>query len=129
MLKQLSSAMLILVLLAGILPQNLWAADHVITPAELERALVDQAQARQLQIDRINTFFSTEVARQALQSASIDPQKVEQAVASLSDAELAQLTAKATQVQNDFVAGQLTGGQLVIIIVVLAVVLIIAIAA
>jgi hypothetical protein len=129
MLKQLSSATLIFLLLLGVVPGNLRAADHVVTPGELEQALVASATARQAQIDRVNTFFSTQEARQALHSARIDPQKVEQAVASLSDAELAQLATKADQVQNDFVAGQLTGGQLVIIILVLAVVLIIAIAA
>lgn len=73
-------AMLVVVFLV---PQNAvaQAAQHVVSPADLQQAAADASQARQQNIDTLNNFLSTDKAKDALESAKIDPQQVKKAVA------------------------------------------------
>ena len=112
------------------IPQNLFAqaAEHVVSSVELEKAAVDASRIRQQNLDSLREFFSSERAQRALKAAHTDPEQVKQAVASLSDAELAQLASRAQKAQADFAAGHLSDRDLIIILVVIAALILIIVA-
>jgi len=103
-------------------PQNLLAqaAEHVVSSSELQKAAVDASRVRQQNLDTLKEFFSSEKAQRALKAAHTDPEQVKKAVASLSDAELAQLASRAKKAQADFAAGHLSDRDLIIILVIIA---------
>ena len=127
---------LVRVLTAGILiaifsiPQSLLAqsAEHVVNPSEMQKAVVDASRNRQQNLDTLKDFFSSEKAQQALKAAHTNPEQVKKAVASLSDAELAQLASRAKKVQADFAAGTLSDRDLIIILVAIAALILIIVA-
>lgn len=103
-------------------PQNLLAqaAEHVVSSSELQKAAVEASRAKQQNLDTLKEFFSSERAQRALKAAHTDPEQVKKAVASLSDAELAQLASRAKKAQADFAAGNLSDRDLIIILILVA---------
>ena len=77
------------------LPQNLLAetASHLVSPSELQQAVVKASAARQQNRDEVQQFLSSEQAQKALKSAHMNPEQVKNAVSTLDDAELARLAA------------------------------------
>jgi hypothetical protein len=112
------------------IPQNLvaQATEHLVSPSELTRATVDASRARQQNLDTLNQFLSSQQAQQAMQTAHINPQQVKEAVAGLSDADLAQLASRATKSQADFAAGTISNRDLLIILVGIAALILIIVA-
>jgi len=112
------------------IPQNLaaQAVQHVVSPADLEKAAVDASQTRQQNIDTLNRFLSTDQAQKAMQSARMSPQEVKNAVSGLSDEELAQLASRAGKAQSDFAAGNMSDRDLLIILVCIAALILIIVA-
>ncbi|MFZ0337351.1 MAG: PA2779 family protein [Terracidiphilus sp.] len=117
-------------LAAVAVPQNLaaQAAEHVVSPGDLQKATVDASRARSQNLDTLNRFFSSDQAQKALQSAHINPQEVNTAVAGLSDEELAQFASRAQKAQNDFAAGNIGDHDLLIILVCIAALILIIVA-
>jgi hypothetical protein len=110
-------------------PQSLQAqTQHVVTPADLHKELVNATQLRKKNVEKVTQLFSSDEAVKALKSAQIDPAQVKAAVSTLSDSELAQLASRADQIQNDFAAGQFSQRELLIILVIIAVVILIIVA-
>jgi hypothetical protein len=103
-------------------PQNLLAkaTQHLVSPSELQKAAVDASRVRQQNLDTLKEFFSSERAQRALKAAHTDPAQVKKAVASLSDAELAQLASRVQKAQADFAAGNLSDRDLIIILILIA---------
>jgi hypothetical protein len=112
------------------IPQSLLAqtAEHLVTPTEMQKAVVDASRARQRNLDTLKDFFSSEKAQQTLKAAHTDPEQVKKAVASLSDAELAQLASRAKKVQADFAAGTLSDRDLIVILIAIAALILIIVA-
>jgi hypothetical protein len=112
----LSSVLAALMLLA-LAPARSSAQTHVVSPAELHFQLRGAAEQRRANLARLDRFLATDTARQALQSAKLDPARVRQAVSLLSDEELARLAAQ-TDASN-FAGGgiSLTNQQVTIIII------------
>ena len=107
-------------------PSSLVAQTHVVSPSDLRKEAVAATQARQQDLEKVQRFLSSDVAQKALQTAHVDAQRVQTAVSSLSDQELAQLAARADKAQADFAAGTLSDRDLILIILgVVALVLII----
>jgi hypothetical protein len=104
------------------IPQNLLAqaAEHVVSSSELQKAAADASRARQQNLDTLKQFFASERAQRALKAAHTDPEQVKKAVASLSDAELAQLASRVQKAQSDFAAGNLSDRDLIIILILIA---------
>jgi hypothetical protein len=117
-------------LIVFLIPQNAvaQAAQHVVSPTDLQKAAVDASQARQKNLETLNNFLSSDKAKEALESANIDPQQVKKAVAGLSDDELAQLAARAQKAQDDFAAGNIGDRDLLIILVCIAVLILVIVA-
>ena len=100
--------------------QNLIGEDHVVRPADLHRAVITAAEARKTNLNKVQKFFSSELAQSSFKKAKFDLAKVEKAVPFLSDEELARLASQTDKIQNDFAAGSLTNEQLTYIIIALA---------
>ncbi|MDE3148975.1 MAG: PA2779 family protein [Acidobacteriota bacterium] len=110
--------------------QNLHAQapDHLVSPSQLQKATVDASQSRQQNLDTLRDFLSSAQAQKALDSAHINQQQVNKAVAGLSDTELAQLAARADKAQSDFAAGNIDDRDLLIILVCIAALILIIVA-
>jgi hypothetical protein len=117
-------------LAAFAIPQSMMAqtADHLVSTTELQKAAVGASELRQQNLDTLRTFLSSDKATEAIKAAHMDPQQVTKAVASLSDQEMAQLAARATNAQKDFAAGTLSERDLLIILVAIAVIILIIVA-
>jgi hypothetical protein len=111
-------------------PQGLsaQASEHVVNPAELQKAAADASRTRQQNRETLNEFFSSEKARQALKAGHTDPEQVKNAVGVLNDAELAQLASRAQKAQTDFAAGSINDRDLLIILVAIAALILIIVA-
>jgi hypothetical protein len=130
-LRQVSRVMAAAVLATVFaLPQSLLAeaATHVVSPSELQQAVVKASAARQENLDQVRQFFSSEKAQEALKSAHVNPEQVKSAVATLDDAELTQLAARVQKTQAEFAAGTLSDRDLIIILVAIAALILIIVA-
>jgi len=113
----------VLVLIVA-LPQNVFAqAPHLVTPAELHRELLTAARMREQNRQTLRQFLSSEAGKNALRVVHSDPVEVTRAIATLSDAELAQLAQRESQ--RDFAAGALSKEALLIVAIAVIVVVII----
>ena len=111
-------------------PPNLFAqaAEHVVSSAELKKAAVDASRARQQNLETLRAFFSSEKAQHALKSAHADPEQVKNAVASLSNDELARLASRVQKAQADFAAGKLSDRDLIVVLIAIAALILIIVA-
>lgn len=100
---------------------------HLVSPSQMQQQVQTTSATRQKNIDTLNQFLSTPTADKAMKDAKIDPAQVKTAIPTLSDAELANLSARASHAQSQFAAGSLS--TLAIALIILAVVLIILLAA
>jgi len=104
------------------------AAEHVVSPSDLQAQLVTSTQTRQHNLETLRQFLSSERAQKALRSAHMNPEQVKTSVASLSDAELSRLAGRAEKAQADFAAGTLGDRDLILIILAVAVLILIIVA-
>lgn len=100
---------------------------HVVSPMQLQQQVQTASAERQKNIDTLTQFLSSPTAVHAMKSHQIDPAKVTSAIPSLSDAELADLSARASHAQRAFAAGTLDNNTLLIIILILVAVILIAV--
>ena len=110
------------------IPQDSLAQSHVVSPADLQNAVIATTQARQKNVETSRQFVSSPTAEKALKSAHIDAKQVKDAVSRLSDSELSQLAARASKAQADFAAGRLSDRDLIIILVAIAALILIIVA-
>jgi hypothetical protein len=103
-----------------VLPRAGSADDHVVKPADLQKAIEDSARARHDNLEAVTRILSSETGARTLRTAGMDSRKVEQALALLGDAELAALAQKARTVDSDFEGGSLTNQQITYILIALA---------
>ncbi|MBZ5729344.1 MAG: PA2779 family protein [Acidobacteriia bacterium] len=109
-------------------PPSLLAQAHLVSPSDLQKELVIATQLRQHNLETVKQFVSSDMAKKALKSAHMDPEQVKNAVSTLSDQELAQLAARADKAQADFVAGNMSDRDLIIIILAIAALILIVVA-
>jgi hypothetical protein len=100
---------------------------HLVSPGQLQQQMQSASADRQKNIATLTQFLSTPMAVGKMKSEHIDPAQVKNAIPNLSDAELADLSARATKAQQQFAAGTLSNNDLLIIILILVVVILIAI--
>jgi hypothetical protein len=111
-----------------IVPSNLLAQGHVVSPADLQKQVVSASQVREHNLQSVEKFLSSPTAEKALKSANINPQQLRTAVSTLNDEEVAQLAARADKAQADFAAGNLSERDLIWIILAIAVLVLIIVA-
>jgi hypothetical protein len=127
-LSRVATAFLLAAVFA--VPQNLLAegAAHLVSPSDLQQAVVQASTVRQQNVETVREFLSSERADKALRSAHMNPQQVKNAVSGLDDAELAQLASRVNKAQADFAAGSLSDRDLIIILVAVAILILIIVA-
>lgn len=111
---------------AGLLAQTT-SNEHIVTSKALQQNLESSSAARQKDVETLSRFMSTPTAEKAMRDAKVDPVQVQKAIPTLSDSELANLSARATDTQQKFSAGVLGSSTLTLIIVLIAVIIIVAI--
>jgi hypothetical protein len=125
-MRLIATGVLVAVLGVPVLGQ---AQVHVVSPEELRQDVRSAAAKRQENAAKLRTFLSSEMARDAIGKAKLDAGRIDRAIASLSDAEVARLAAKSDQIRNDFAAGRLTNTQITYIILGAILIIVIAILA
>lgn len=124
--RVLDFALIVLFSVVLAYPQDVFAQNHVVSSSDLQKNLVAASAARENNLARVDKFFSSEQAQQALKTAHVDMQEVKNAVRLLNDDDLARLTVRTDKAQKDFAAGNLSDRDLIIVILaVVALVLII----
>jgi len=122
------------VLVSGILmtsfavPSSLRAQQHVVSPTDIHKELVDATQVRRQNRDKVKELFSSKAVQKALKKAGMDPAQVKAGVSTLSDAELAQLASRADTARDDFAAGRISDRDLLIIVLGVAALILIIVA-
>ena len=128
-LRQSARMVIALVLVTLFLvPTDLVAQSHVVSPADLQKEVLAASQARQHNLDTVRQFLSSTTAEKAIKPAKMDPQQVRTAAATLNDQELVKLAAQADKAQADFAAGKLADRDLILIILGIAVIVLIIVA-
>lgn len=117
--KSIAGLMAALFALA-ICPLGSAQADHVVAPSEIQQKVNQAAKARQQNLQTVQKFLASPEAQKALKKGKVDYTKVEKAIPTLSDHEIALLAVRATHAQNDFAAGALTNEQLTYIVIAIA---------
>jgi|SRR6516225_5687589 len=113
----MKSCLAAVVALTLIMSQVAYAQGPVVSKDELKQALVNSAKTREENLDQVRTFFSSDLSRNALKTAHIDSERVQKAVSSLDENELAKLAEQTRHVQNDIAAGALTNQQITYILI------------
>ncbi len=108
---------------------SILAQTHVLSPSDIHKELVNTAQTRQKNLEKTRRLFSSEETRKAMESAQISLEKVDAAVSTLSDEELARLASRADKLDQDFAAGRLSDRDILIVILGLAALVLIIVAA
>jgi len=109
-------------------PNELFAQQHVVDALKLQQEAVAASQARAQNVQTLRSLLSSERAQNAMRGARMNPERVTQAIAQLSDTELAQLAARANTAQADFAAGRLADRDLLLILVGIAALILIIVA-
>jgi hypothetical protein len=120
----LAACLLIALCVTGILAQT-----HVVSPSDIHKELVNTAQTRQKNLEKTRRLFSSDETRKAMEAAKMSSEKVDAAISTLSDDELARLASRADKLDQDFAAGRLSDRDLLIVILGLAALVLIIVAA
>jgi len=94
---------------------------HVVSVEDLNRDVARPAETRQANEAALRQLFSSAQAQEALKSANVDYNKLDKAVAQLSDEDTAKLAARSRQLQENFAAGRagsLSDRDLLIIVII-----------
>jgi Flp pilus assembly protein TadB len=121
--RLLSACILLTLCATGVLAQS-----HVVNQTDIHKELVNTAQTRQQNLEKVKGLFSSDKARKAMEASKISSEKVDAAVSTLSDEELSRLAARADKVDKDFAAGRISDRDLLIILVGIAALILIIVA-
>jgi len=102
--------------------------DHAVTAAELRKDVQKAADTRQANEAAVRQMFASDQAKDALKSAGIDYQQVDQAISQVSNEDLARLAERSQAVNKDFAAGRLDDRDLLIILLVAVAIILIIVA-
>jgi Flp pilus assembly protein TadB len=122
-IRLLAACLLLTLCVTGILAQS-----HVVSQTDIHKELVNAGQTRQQNLQKVKGLFSSNETRKAMETAKISPEKVDAAVSTLSDEELARLASRADKIDQDFAAGRLNDRDLLIILVGIAALILIIVA-
>src|SRR5262249_34333801 len=107
---------------------SILAQTHVVSQSDIHKELVNTAQTRRQNLEKVKRLFSSDETLKALEAARLSPKKVDAAVSTLSDDELARLASRADKLDQDFAAGRLNDRDLLIVLVGIAALILIIVA-
>jgi hypothetical protein len=99
-------------------------ADHVVSLGELNRDAAGPAEARRANEAEIRHLFATVDGQKALKTANVEYAKIDRAVSSMSDEDVARISSRAREIDHDFAAGSLNDHDLLLILIVALIVII-----
>ena len=117
-LMSVCSVLLVVCLVFGSIPAFAQEPEHAVSPGQLRTDVRKSAAARQANEAAVREMFASEAGRQALKSAGMDYQRVDQAIGQVSDEDLARMAERSREVHKDFAAGRLGDRDLLIILLV-----------
>jgi hypothetical protein len=112
-----------------VVPQNLTAQVHVVSPAELQKQTLAASRERQRNLEIVTRFLSSPTAEKAMRVVHTDDKQVKTAIANLSDQDLARLAQRAQKTEADFAAGNLSDRDLLILLIAVLILVVIILAA
>src|SRR5438094_10506959 len=80
-------------------PPSLVAQSHVVSPADVQKEMVANTQARQHNLETFRQFLSSPRAANAMKSAHMNPEQVRTAVWTLNEQELGRSASRHDKVQ------------------------------
>ena len=117
-----------MLLAAAVSAGPMWAqsqADqHVVPLGELNKAAAGPAETRRANEAEIRQLFATVDGQKALKSANVDYAKIDRAVSSMSDEDVARISSRARELNRDFAGGSLSDHDLLLILIVVLIVVI-----
>ena len=122
-IRLLVACFLLTLCATGILAQT-----HVVSQTDIHKELINAARTRQQNLQKVKSLFSSDKTRKALEAAQINPERVDAAVSTLSEDELARLASRADKLDQDFAAGRLSDRDLLIVLVGIAALVLIIVA-
>jgi hypothetical protein len=102
---------------------------HVVTLDELNKKVAQPAETRQANENAIRHLLSSDAGQKALKDANVDYQRIDRAIARLTDEEVAKLADKSRQAESDFAAGFISPKTLAYLILIAVVIVVIAVLA
>ena len=100
------------------------ADQHVVSLGELNKDAARPAETRRANEAEIRQLFATVDGQKALKSANVDFAKINRAVSSMSDEDVARISSRARELDRDFAGGNLTDHDLLVILIVVLIVVI-----
>jgi Flp pilus assembly protein TadB len=107
---------------------SILAQTHVVSPSDIHKELVNAAQTRRENLQKVKGLFSSDETRKAMEAAQINPERVDAAISTLNDEELARLASRANKLDQDFAAGRLSERDILFIILGIAALILIIVA-
>lgn len=117
-------ALTALLAFAASLPARAESNNHIVSNHALQQQMQTQSATRQKNMETVTKFFSTPLAQRAMKIEHVDPSQVKKAIPTLSNSELANLSSRANQANQQFAAGTLSTNQMLLLIIVLLIVVI-----
>ena len=100
------------------------ADQHVVPLGELNKATAGPAETRRANEAEIRQLFATVDGQKALKSANVDYAKIDRAVSSMSDEDVARISSRARELNRDFAGGNLSDHDLLVVLIVVLIVVI-----
>jgi uncharacterized protein DUF6627 len=107
----------VLILLLLFSAPRLFAADHVVSESDLQKALVDSSKEREQNVENLQQLLTNDAVQKAMSKAAIDPHQVQSAIPQLSNQELKELNQRVNRAQSDFAAGNISQRDMLWIII------------
>jgi len=100
---------------------------HVVSLDELNQDAARPAQSRQADEDAVRELLKTAEGQEALRRAKVDYQRVDKAMAQMSDEDLAKIGERSRQAKADFAAGGIGSTLLIVIILIIVLAIVLAV--
>ena len=123
-ITRLAAMMLAAAVSAGPMLAQSQADKHVVSLGELSKDAAAPAQTRRANEAEIRQLFATVDGQKALKTANVDYAKIDRAVSSMSDEDVARISDRARAIDHDFAAGNLSDHDLLVILIVVLIVVI-----
>jgi hypothetical protein len=124
MITRVAAILLAAAVSAGPMLAQSEADKHVVSLGELNKDAAGPAEARRTNEAEIRHLFATIDGQKALKTANVEYAKIDRAVSSMSDEDVARISNRAREIDRDFAAGNLTDHDLLVILIVALIVII-----
>jgi hypothetical protein len=100
------------------------ADQHVVSLGELNKDSAKPAETRRANEAEIRHLFATIDGQKALKTANVEYAKIDRAVSSMSDEDVARISSRAREIDRDFAGGNLSDHDLLLILIIALIVII-----